>query len=324
MLPAVVGVAAIGALLVLAFLKSSPPQTAPNPGAPSSQGPSESADNAQTEAILNKVKDSQQAASNSQETSNEPSPESEQTFDERFDNARKIGSESKRTQMLVELAKELAIKSPEKAKEFAQDILAGPASQHGMLDSFLSTFVDEYSKKDPRAAIDWALFLPGETRLEAYQKAVNNWLRTDTQGVVDLIGSLNDHHTRSDLIGIAFGHLESINPNDAAYWVENLAQFPESQPHVNAIGKIWSRSDIQSAHAWASTITEPSARVDAFNGITETLMQSSPAIAEKWIEQFPTDHDIQHHSRYMLNHAMGGGFDSGPVATPPEGAPVEP
>lgn len=304
-----IGMIVIG-LAIAFFTRPKPIESAPNQQ--EAQRISSESDQiskkSQSGEFLDKVKQGQEMANSPRDrnvSAGKAAGDDDLTVKERFAISRSIAASSKIKDSLQQIGTELAETSPEMAKEFVEEILNGPASKKDQASHLVESFMKRFAEIDPRAALDWAAFLPEELRLEAYNTAVRSWLQTDTPGVVDLIGSLPDGAMRADLISVAFGHFETIGVEDAAYWAENLAQYPDSRPHLGMIGHLWSRADIQSAYDWASSVEDPSAQTDAFSGITSTLMESSPAIAEKWIAEFPADNGIQQHSRYMVLKSAG-------------------
>jgi hypothetical protein len=176
-------------------------------------------------------------------------------------------------------------KDPETAKNWWQNVPAGPSRQSyldGLVTAMLQTSIADaadfiaglppgreqgsavgslmfrWSHDDPEGAAKWAATLTDpKSQMAAYQNLILGWAHENPEGTSAWISGLPDETTRQALAQTFVSYIGVERPSIAAPWAASLTDADERNKAIQRVATSWMQTDAASARAWLATTSLP-------------------------------------------------------------------
>jgi hypothetical protein len=153
-------------------------------------------------------------------------------------------------------------------------------SWHGMADYSVSEIQAALMRLDDISDADQKL---------SFSALLWRWVELDRNGAFAFVNSLAEGAIKKQGITVLLEMLARSNPQFLAQMALTMPNSESSTELIRGLAGIWSQTDVQSAFAWASQLTEGQNRTDALVTIRSQWAAQDPKAVSAQISQLPQD-----------------------------------
>jgi len=185
------------------------------------------------------------------------------------------------------LAARWAAIDPQKALAFLQSLMERKSEWALQIGGYI---VEEWSGKDPNAALAWAKQLPrGQMRQIAFNCALPEFEKHDAASAVTSLLKLPDGLERNDLLKRIVWSWAEQDPNAARAWASSL---PAGSMRLSVLPSVvfgWTRTDPKAASDYVHQLSDDDERIDCIHSVMDAWVSRDPRAAVAWMAQLPKD-----------------------------------
>jgi hypothetical protein len=182
-------------------------------------------------------------------------------------------------------AEEWARTRPEEAAAYA----LSPDLDEGARRQLIESAAPQWARVDPASAAEWANQLPGESGKEALARVVDEWSRREPQAALDFIAQSSEGKQLEEMTRRAVGSWSREDPTQAATFMTGLEEGNVKDAIARDITENWMRSDSMKASEWVASLDPGPARDSAVGALIYRIERDDPAAAAQWAETIVDD-----------------------------------
>ena len=116
---------------------------------------------------------------------------------------------------------------------------------------------DSWAREDPKAVLKWADNLSGKAKAEAYEEAVESWVRESQDEVANFINDLDPSPERDSAVGAFAERVANDNPVTAMEWADTISNADLKLETQIDVARDWYRDDKTAANEWIAAANLP-------------------------------------------------------------------
>lgn len=117
----------------------------------------------------------------------------------------------------------------------------------------VNVFTDSWARDDPKAVLEWAENLSGQTKAEAYEEAMESWTREDPIAAGEHLATLPASPARDSATEAFATRISREDPETAMEWAGTISDEELRHETTIEVAQDWYRSDKVAAEAWIAT-----------------------------------------------------------------------